>query len=144
MVKVMERFVISADAEAEELLPLALCIHELMNGLPVTARSRNRKGVRIEKGAVVDKEYSGPVLEEVLEKNRLIKRTPPAGDYRGIPVVVAPIRDSSGVAIAAIGIVDITGIFDLATLMEHHSIIIRQVCGRDPCPLPTEEIGSKR
>jgi hypothetical protein len=41
-------------------------------------------------------------------------------------------------------VVDITGIFDLATLMEHQSAILKQVCGKDPCPLPSEAIGSKR
>jgi hypothetical protein len=41
-------------------------------------------------------------------------------------------------------VVDITGIFDLATLMEHQSAILKQVCGKDPCPLPGEQVGSKR
>ena len=34
------------------------------------------------------------------------------------PVVVAPVRDGKGNAITAIGIVDVTGIFDLANFME--------------------------
>jgi hypothetical protein len=38
-----------------------------------------------------------------------------------IPVIVAPIRGSTGLPIAAIGIVDITGIFDLADLMTHQT-----------------------
>ncbi|MDH7594366.1 MAG: DUF2111 domain-containing protein [Methanomicrobiales archaeon] len=140
----MERYTISADSGADELVPVALCIHELMNRLPVTARSRDRKGIRIEKGEVLDRAYTGPVLEEVLRLNRLLKTRPASGQYKGIPVVVAPVRNDRGEAIAAIGIVDITGIFDLATLMEHHSDIIKQVCGKDPCPLPTETVGSKR
>jgi hypothetical protein len=73
-----------------------------------------------------------------------LKETPREGAYRGVPVVVSPIRDESGAAIGAIGVVDITGIFDLATLMEHQSAILQQVCGKDPCPLPGEQVGSKR
>jgi hypothetical protein len=55
-----------------------------------------------------------------------------------------PLQDSEGNAIGAIGVVDITGIFDLATLMEHQSAILKQVCGKDPCPLPSENIRAKR
>ena len=74
----------------------------------------------------------------------MISITPSSGAYKGVPVRVTPIRDQDGKAIGAIGIVDITGIFDLATLMENQSAIIKQVCGKDPCPLPSEQIDSKR
>lgn len=140
----MTRYTISTDATADDLVPVALCIHEILNRLPTTARSRQRRGVRIEEGHIVDRSYSGPVLEDVLKNNRLIKTTPASGPYRGVPVVVAPVRDENGEAIAAIGVVDITGIFDLATLMEHQSAILKQVCGKDPCPLPTELVSGKR
>ncbi len=140
----MKRYTISADSEASQLVPVAFCLHEILGRLPVTARSKERKGVRIEEGRMIDLAYTGPVLEEVLEMNRLIKKTPVEGPYRGVPVVVAPIRDDTGEAMGAIGVVDITGIFDLATLMEHHASILQQVCGKDPCPLPAEQVAAKR
>jgi hypothetical protein len=73
-----------------------------------------------------------------------MKTTPSSGAYKGVPVTVTPFRDRDGAAIGAIGVVDITGIFDLATLMEHQSAILKQVCGKDPCPLPAEAIDAKR
>lgn len=140
----MHSYVISSSSNAEDMEPVGMALHELLNRLPVTARSKERPGIRIEDGKVVDRNYTGPVLEEVLRKNVLIKQTPLMGEYQGIPVVVSPIREEGGMVIGAIGVVDITGIFDLATLMEHQSAILKQVCGKDPCPLPTEQIGSKR
>ncbi len=140
----MTRYVISQGSTAGDLEPLGMAVHDLLNRLPVTARSRDNPGIRIEEGAIVDREYSGPVLEEALAGNRLLKKTPASGAYKGVPVVVSPIRDDQGNAIGAIGVVDITGIFDLATLMEHQSAILRQVCGKDPCPLPGEQIEAKR
>jgi hypothetical protein len=140
----MNRYVISQGSTAEDLEPLGMAVHELLNRLPITARSRDNPGIRIEGGTVVDREYSGPVLEEALAGNRLLKMTPGSGAYKGVPVVVSPIRDERGNAIGAIGVVDITGIFDLATLMEHQSAILQQVCGKDPCPLPGEQIEAKR
>ena len=140
----MHRYSLSADAEAGDLEPFAIAVHEILNRLPVTARSRERPGIRIEDGRVIDRSYTGPVLEEAIRTNTLMKTTPASGAYKGVPVTVAPLRDSDGTALAAIGIVDITGIFDLATLMEHQSAILKQVCGKDPCPLPTETVEAKR
>jgi hypothetical protein len=140
----MHRYTLSANAEAGDLEPLVLALHELLHRLPVTAKSRDRPGIRVEDGRVIDKNYTGPVLEEVIRANQLMKTRPLSGAYKGVPVTVTPLRDRDGAAIGAIGVVDITGIFDLATLMEHQSAILKQVCGKDPCPLPSETIDAKR
>ena len=131
----METYEISAAADTRALRPIMMALHELLNRLPVTARSRERPGLRIEGGRVVDDAYSGPVLEEVLAANEARRIRPESGPYRGTPVIVVPVRDSSGAAIAAIGVVDITGIFDLASLMEQQSDLVREVCGTGFCPV---------
>lgn len=140
----MEQYIISASSIARDFVPIAVCIHDLLGRLPVTARSRDHPGVRVEDGKVIDEDYTGPILEEVLKENVTLRVRPPRGPYKGIPVVVAPVRDKEGDAIAAIGIVDVTGIFDLAGFMEQNTVIRRQVCGEEPCPLPTESPAAKR
>jgi hypothetical protein len=140
----MNRYILSDQAEATDWIPICMAIHEMVGKLPVTARSVGKPGIRIEEGVVVDADYSGPILEEVLTSGKLQKVTPTTGQYKGVPVIVAPLKDEEGNTFAAVGLVDITGIFDLATLMEHQSTIIKQVCGKDPCPLPTEQIRAKR
>ncbi|MEI7857968.1 MAG: DUF2111 domain-containing protein [Methanomicrobiales archaeon] len=140
----MHRYTLSCSAEAADLEPVVIAIHELIHRLPVTAKSLEKDGIRVEEGKVVDRHYNGPVLIEAITTNRTIKITPSSGAYKGIPVSVTPIRDHEGNAIGAIGIVDITGIFDLATLMENQSAIIKEVCGKDPCPLPSEQSDAKR
>jgi hypothetical protein len=140
----MHRYVLSCNAASEDLEPVVLAIHELIHRLPVTAKSADRDGIRVEDGRVIDRTYNGPILLEAIAKNQLIKTTPSSGAYKGVPVTVAPIRDKDGNAIGAIGVVDITGIFDLATLMEHQSAILKQVCGKDPCPFDSEKISSRR
>jgi hypothetical protein len=140
----MHRYTLSCSAEAADLEPVVLAVHELIHRLPVTAKSLEKDGIRVEDGRVVDHHYNGPVLLDAIEKNRTIKVTPSSGAYKGVPVTVTPIQDKDGNAIGAIGVVDITGIFDLATLMEHQSAILKQVCGKDPCPLSSEQIDSKR
>lgn len=140
----MDHSTISVNATAEDFIPVCMAIHEIVGRLPVTARARDTPGIRIEDGVVVDRAYSGPILEEVITTNQVMKVTPKSGPYKGVPVIVAPVRGLGGDVIAAIGLVDITGIFDLATLMEHQTMILKQVCGKDPCPLPTEQINAKR
>ena len=132
----MEQLKLSANSTSRDLVPIALAVHAVLSGLPVTIRSKNNLGVKIEEGEVKSLSYTGPILERVLAENNVIKTRPEVGDYANVPVIVAPIRDSSGSAIAAIGVVDITGIFDLADLMNQQSQIISQM---HYCAVPTNK-----
>jgi hypothetical protein len=124
----MDRIILSADSTADDLAPIALCIHQLFAGLPVTARSRDRPGVQVEGGKVKSKEYTGPVLEQVLAEGKVVRGRPASGAYKGIPVVVAPVL-VDGKAIAAIGVVDISGSLEIKALMDQYAIIEKQVGG---------------
>jgi len=114
------------NSSSKDILPIAMMVHELFS-LPVTMRSRSKKGVRIEKGKVIDMDYSGPVLEDALARNCVIHTIPENGAYKGVPVVVAPIKDSSGEAIAVIGVVDVVCTIDLASVFGSYPQIVRQV-----------------
>ena len=117
---------LSTNSTSRDILPVAKMVHELFS-LPVTMRSRNKKGVRLEKGNVVDMDYTGPVLEDALSRNCVIHTIPDSGAYKGIPVVVAPINDSEGTAIAAIGVVDVVCTIDLASVFGSYPQIVKQV-----------------
>ncbi len=122
----MSALCLYVDSKSEEILPFAKMVHELLS-LPVTMRSKNKKGVRLEKGKVVDNDYTGPILEEALIKNCVIHTIPDRGAYKGIPVVVAPIQDNEGNPIAAVGIVDVVCTIDLASVFGNYPQIVRQV-----------------
>jgi len=122
----MSELRLSEDSSSEEVLPFAKMVHELLS-LPVTMRSKNKKGVRIEQGKVVDMDYTGPVLEEALKNNSVIHIIPDKGSYKGIPVVVAPIHDEDGNPIAAVGIVDVVCSIDIASVFGNYPQIVRQV-----------------
>ena len=98
---------INASSTGEEIAPMALAIHQLVNGLPMTMRTLNNPGVRIEEGKVLDYKYTGPILEEVLKNGKMVQKIPESGEYEGTPVVVVPIMEE-GQIIAAMGVVDIT------------------------------------
>ncbi len=117
---------ISADSSAEDIAPFAMAIHELL-GLPVTMRSLNKKGVRVEKGKILDNNYTGPVLEAVLKENKTVRTIPTSGKYAGIPVIVSPIRNKEGYGIAAIGVVDMVGTVDLGYIFGDYPDVVKQV-----------------
>ena len=117
---------ISADSSAEDIATFAMAIHELL-GLPVTMKSLNKNGVRIEKGKILDNNYSGPVLETVLKENKALRTIPTSGKYTGIPVIVVPIRNKEGYGIAAIGVVDVVGTVDLGYIFGDYPEVVKQV-----------------
>ncbi|NJD54134.1 MAG: DUF2111 domain-containing protein [Candidatus Methanoperedens sp.] len=122
----MSELHISENSSSDEILPFAKMVHELFS-LPVTMRSKNKKGVRLEKGILIDTDYTGPVLEEAMQKNHVIHTIPTSGEYKGIPVVVTPIQDKEGKPIAALGIVDVICTIDLASVFGNYPQIVRQV-----------------
>lgn len=115
---------ISEDAGSDELESIAVAVHSLV-GLPTTIRSLNRKGLRLEKGQILDREYTGPVLEEVLRTGKTIRGVPKEGTYLGRNVVVSPISSEDGKVIAAIGIVDLLSVLEMQE-------IIRTVVNNSP------------
>ena len=121
----MARLVISEDARSEDLAPIALAINGIVR-LPITMRSLEHPGVRVEKGKVLDSSYSGPILEDVLKTGRPIRTIPERGAYKGVPVSVAPIA-ADGKTVAAVGVVDVAGTIDLPEVFGAYSDVVRQV-----------------
>ena len=102
---------ITPSASGEDIAPIAMAFHKLINNLPLTMRTKNSYGVRIEDGKIIDYKYTGPVLERVIKTEKTCRGVPKSGPYKGIPVVVVPVKEK-GEFLCVIGIVDITkGIF---------------------------------
>jgi hypothetical protein len=121
----MVKLVISEEARSKDLAPLALAIHEIVR-LPITMRSARFPGVRVEKGKVLDSDYSGPILEEVLRTGKPVRTIPAMGAYKGVPVSVAPIM-AEGTAIAAVGIVDVVSTIDLPEIFGAYPGVVKEV-----------------
>lgn len=124
----MDRITITADSTADDLAGIALCIHTLTGGLPVTARSRNRRGVQVEDGKVKSTDYTGPLLEKSISEKRTCRERPEAGTYKGIPVTTTPLI-VDGRAIAAFGVVDVSGSLDFKAQMDQYASLHKQVTG---------------
>ncbi len=117
---------ICADSTADDLEPIATAVHALI-GIPTTIRSLNCKGIRMERGVIIDRDYTGPILEEVMRTNQSIRAVPNEGVYKGKSVMVAPIRTISGEVIGAIGVVDIVAALDILVMFREYPGIIDEV-----------------
>jgi hypothetical protein len=98
---------LTASSTGKEIEPLAITIHQLVNELPLTMRTKNSRGIRLEEGKVIDYNYTGPLLEKVLEKGLKNSGVPESGPYQGKPVIVVPLIENDEI-VAAIGVVDTT------------------------------------
>jgi PAS domain S-box len=107
---------ISEDAGAGELESIAVAVHSLV-GLPTTIRSLKQKGLRLERGKILDRDYTGPVLEEVLKTGKTIRGVPKEGTYLGRNVAVSPIFSEDGKVVAAIGIVDLLSVLEMQEII---------------------------
>ncbi|MBN2111345.1 MAG: DUF2111 domain-containing protein [Methanosarcinaceae archaeon] len=117
---------ICSGSTPDKLEQIAFAVHSLC-GIPTTIRSIDCKGLRLERGKIVDSEYTGPILEEVIKTNRLIRTRPTEGVYKGKCVVVAPLRNDAGEAIGALGVVDIVAALDIYTVFSEYPEIIDEV-----------------
>jgi len=125
----MAELVISEKSGSKDLAPIALAANQIL-GLPVTMRSLEAPGVRVEKGKVLDEEYSGPILEEVMASGKATRTVPKSGVYGGVPVSVAPIMDRDGKVIAAMGVVDVVGTIDIPAVFGAYTEVVKEVSGK--------------
>jgi hypothetical protein len=121
----MFKLIISEDARGQDLAPIAIAINEVIK-LPITLRGLEKPGIRVENGKIIDVNYSGPILEEVLRTGKPIRTIPSSGAYRGVPVSVAPIIMEEK-TIAALGVVDLVGTIDMPDVFSAYVDVVRQV-----------------
>lgn len=126
MMGTIREFKITSDSKGKELISFAMALHNLIK-LPLAIRSLNERGIRIEDGKIVDYDYTGPVLEQVLKENRLVRAVPVTGAYRGKSVIVAPIRDDEDNVIAAIGVSDTYGALDFIECFCRNPTVVKEV-----------------
>ncbi|UEC42276.1 MAG: hypothetical protein METHAR1v1_480022 [Methanothrix sp.] len=125
----MAELIISEKSGPADLAPIALAANQIL-GLPVTLRSLQFPGVRVEGGEVIDDGYSGPVLEEVMASGKALRTVPKSGVYQGVPVSVAPIRDKAGEVIAAMGVVDVVGTIDIPSVFGAYTEVVKEVSAK--------------
>jgi hypothetical protein len=81
----------------------------------------------MEKGEVVDRDYTGPILERVLEEKITIRTVPTEGAYKGKSVAATPIKTPDGEIVGAIGVVDLVAALDILSVFREYPDIMDEV-----------------
>ena len=122
---------ITPDTAPEHLTALALSVHNIVGGMPVAIKARDRPGVLVAGGRVKQESYDSGALDSVFD-GPPVNRAVADGDFDGIPMFVSAICDSGGRAVAAIGVIDTAGVLSLQEFAEISARLSRQSGKRRP------------
>jgi hypothetical protein len=129
----MKPIVIAPGSAPEHLTALALSVHNVVGGMPVAVKARDRPGVLVAGGSVKQVRYESKALDSVFDGSPA-KKTTAGGDYGDIPMYVSAICDMAGHAVAAIGVIDTAGVLSLKEFAEISALLARQ-SGRSGPPV---------
>jgi hypothetical protein len=111
---------------SEQLLPIALSVHNVIGRMPVAIKARDDAGVIIAGGRAKDLTCGSEALDSVFDGESVKRTYADCGDYAGIPMYASAIFDRAGYAVAAIGVIDTTGMLSLQEFAEISALLCRQ------------------
>jgi hypothetical protein len=103
----------SPDRTLARLISIAMSVHNVVGGMPVAVKARGEPGVIIASGRPKDLVCGSEALDSVFSEKPVRRTYADCGDYAGIPMYASAIFDEGGNAVAAIGVIDTSGLFSL-------------------------------
>ncbi len=114
----MDTLRISPNASPEELAPLAMSVYQIIGHMPVVIQCRNQPGIVVEDGLVRDAVHESEALNEIFEGKHYTCVKADSGRHAGLPMFASAITDKLGRTIAAIGIIDTSGLLYIKAFMD--------------------------
>lgn len=123
----MMPLIIMPDGSLEGLAPLALSIHHILGQMPIAIKARRNDGILVEDGEVKPAAHECTMLNIVFtgDIHRRVKIDD--GRYKGMSMFASAIIGKDGSRVAAIGIIDTSGMLDLKEIMERDAYIDSQL-----------------
>ena len=114
----MDTLQISSDASGADLAPLAMSIHHIAGHMPVVIRGKNKHGIIVEDGLIRDSVYESRALNVIFDGNVCACVKPEGGRHAGLPIFASAITDKTGKTIAAVGIIDTSGLLEMKKFVD--------------------------
>ena len=126
----MSHFEITPGTTTDRLAALARSVYNIAGGMPVVAKEQGRPGVLVAGGRVREAARECEALEGVFNGSPARRVTACGGEYAGIPIYASAIADADGRTVAAIGVIDTSGMLSLLEFAGTCTRLDRQVDGR--------------
>jgi hypothetical protein len=117
---------IAPSMKSEQLIAIATSVHNIVGRMPVAVKSRDEPGVIIAGGMSNDMNSGNEALDSVFSGEPVKRAHVDCGDYAGIPMFTSAIFDEAGRAVAAIGVIDTSGILSLQEFAEISASLCHQ------------------
>jgi hypothetical protein len=117
---------IAPGMKSEQLIAIATSVHNIVGRMPVAVKARDEPGVIITGGMPKDLIYGSEALDSVFCGEPVKRTYADCGDYAGIPMFSSAIFDEAGRAVAAIGVIDTSGILSLQEFAEISASLCHQ------------------
>ena len=115
----------------ESLASFALSVHNIACRMPVAIKEKGGRGLLVANGRVRDVSCECDALDSVFSGEPVRKVIAERGEYAGIPMYASAIMDIWGDAVAAIGVIDTSGMLSLNEFAEISSSLSRQAGKHD-------------
>ncbi|MGA9141601.1 MAG: DUF2111 domain-containing protein [Methanocella sp.] len=102
----------------ENLIAIAMSVHNVVCRMPVAVKSRDGSGAIIAGGRLDGLTCGSKALDSVFSGEPVKRTYADCGDYAGIPMYASAIFDEAGRAVAAIGVIDTSGLLSLHEFVE--------------------------
>jgi hypothetical protein len=104
--------------KSEQLIAIAMSVHNVVGRMPVAVKARGKPAVIIVGGRSEDLICGSEALDSVFNGEPVKRTHADCGDYAGIPMFTSAIFDEAGSAVAAIGVIDTSGMLSLKEFAE--------------------------
>ncbi len=110
----------------EHLIAIAMSVHNIVGRMPLVVKTRGETGVIIVDGHPKNLLNGSNALDSVFDGEPVRRTCADCEDYAGIPMYASAIFNNAGHAVAAIGVIDTSGILSLREFAEISASLCRQ------------------
>lgn len=128
--RLMKPIWVAPDSSLEELALVALSVHNAVGRMPIAFKAPYSKGVLIENGEFIISDSECQPLDCMFSGDHVRQIHINAGKYIGTVMFASTILDHLGQRIAAIGIIDTSGMLSLRGFVDDRESIDRQLDGQ--------------
>jgi hypothetical protein len=128
----MRPITIAPDSSCEELIKVAVSVHNAVGGMPIAMKARDSAGVLVDEGGSFVAARECGELDRVFFGEGVQQIQIQGGRHNGATMFASAIVNGHGQRVAAIGVIDTLGVLSLKEFVANNHNIDMQLHGHQP------------